>query len=83
MLQNPKEKDAITDLTRQAMHYKNLYIQQRRDNERLRNMLKEQNSTSQHPQIEAQSNNTHRGPRVYTNSDENGKIFKFCQHFFF
>ena len=53
MLHDPKEKDAITDLTRQAMHYKHLYIQQRRDNERLRNMLKEQNSTSQHPQIEA------------------------------
>ena len=60
------------------MHYKNLYIDQRRDNERLRNMFREHDSTSQHPKIETQSNNTHRGPRVHTNSGENGKLLKFC-----
>lgn len=75
-LQVPYAKDPVKVLENQVAHFRKLYIQMRQENESLRKIIQE-NNTSQHSQsIERQPQGDNHNQRFPSNSNENGKLSK-------
>ncbi|OXU16592.1 hypothetical protein TSAR_003291 [Trichomalopsis sarcophagae] len=66
-----KDKEAFAQISKQANRYKNLYIAKRRENEDLKNMLREHQLTDpDHHVVDAQDINNLSTPRLRRNYDE-------------